>query len=111
MESAMSIQRQPHLTPEEYLALERAAEYKSEYFAGEIFTMAGASERHVSIVANLMYIPLGHAGSHPASVLSVPCGASLRPAGCGQRWPADAAGEGSRWRGVGAGGLPAGRRQ
>jgi Uma2 family endonuclease len=49
----MSIQRQPHLTPEEYLALERTAEYKSEYFAGELFAMAGASERHVSLVGQL----------------------------------------------------------
>jgi hypothetical protein len=30
---------------EEYLALERKAEFKSEYFAGEIFMMAGAKER------------------------------------------------------------------
>ena len=26
----------------------RTAEYKSEYFAGEIFAMAGASDRHVT---------------------------------------------------------------
>ena len=32
-----------HLTPEEYLALERQAETKSEYFQGEVFAMAGAS--------------------------------------------------------------------
>ena len=31
-------------TLEEYLALEAQAEYKSEYYAGEIFAMAGASE-------------------------------------------------------------------
>ena len=55
----MSLQRRPHLTPEEYLAIEREAEYKSEYFAGEIFAMAGASERHVSIVANTMYLLVG----------------------------------------------------
>src|SRR5215510_15498100 len=54
MESAMSIQRQPHLTPEEYLALERKAGYKSEYFAGEIFAMSGASEQHNLIVANVV---------------------------------------------------------
>ena len=41
-------------TAEEYLALERAAEYKSEFYSGEIFAMAGASEQHNLIVANLV---------------------------------------------------------
>lgn len=40
-------------TPEQYLALERTAEYKSEYFAGDVFAMAGASREHILIVANL----------------------------------------------------------
>jgi Uma2 family endonuclease len=40
-------------TPEEYLALERAAQQKSEYFRGEIFAMAGATLAHVLIVKNL----------------------------------------------------------
>ena len=43
----------PRLTPEEYLAIERNADHKSEYFAGEIFAMAGASERHILIVTNV----------------------------------------------------------
>jgi hypothetical protein len=34
------------LTPEEYLEQERRAEYKSEYFQGETFAMAGASPHH-----------------------------------------------------------------
>jgi Uncharacterized protein conserved in cyanobacteria len=42
------------LTPEEYLALERKAEYKSEYFAGEVFAMTGASREHNLIVANIV---------------------------------------------------------
>jgi len=43
----------PRLTPEEYLAIERNADHKSEYFAGEIFAMAGDSERHNLIVTNV----------------------------------------------------------
>jgi Uma2 family endonuclease len=35
-----------YYTPQEYLRLEREASYKSEYFKGEIFAMAGASENH-----------------------------------------------------------------
>jgi Uma2 family endonuclease len=49
----MSLQTKPLLTPEEYLALERHAEYKSEYVAGEVFALAGASERHNLIVGNV----------------------------------------------------------
>ena len=40
-------------TPEEYLSLERKATYKSEYCAGEIFAMAGASLAHSRIVMNV----------------------------------------------------------
>jgi Uma2 family endonuclease len=50
----MSSQPKLRLTPEEYLTLEREAEYKSEYFAGEVFAMAGASARHVLIVTNVV---------------------------------------------------------
>ena len=39
-------------TAEEYLALERQADYKSEYVDGEIFALAGASEPHNLIVTN-----------------------------------------------------------
>lgn len=43
-----------YLTPAEYLERERRAEYKSEYFQGEMFAMAGASRRHGLIVTNLV---------------------------------------------------------
>ena len=39
--------------PEEYLALERRAEYKNEYFDGEIFAMVGASRKHNLIKTNI----------------------------------------------------------
>ena len=48
----MSLQPKPRLTPEDYLALERSADFKSEYFNGEIFAMTGASESHNLIVIN-----------------------------------------------------------
>ncbi len=41
------------LTPGEYLELERKAEYKSEYFDGEIFAMSGAKHNHNVIAWNV----------------------------------------------------------
>lgn len=41
------------ITPEEYLEIERAAEYKSEYFNGEIYAVAGANRRHNVIAWNI----------------------------------------------------------
>ena len=38
----------------EYYALEEAAEYRSEFFDGEIFAMAGGSARHSLVSANLL---------------------------------------------------------
>ena len=43
-----------YLTPEEYLALERQAETKSEYLGGEMFAMAGASFAHNMIASNTL---------------------------------------------------------
>ncbi|HEX3532223.1 MAG TPA: Uma2 family endonuclease [Thermoanaerobaculia bacterium] len=41
------------ISVEEYLAVERRSETKSEYLNGEIFSMAGASRSHNRIVLNL----------------------------------------------------------
>jgi len=50
----MSTQPKTLLTPEQYLEIERKAEFKSEYHAGEMFAMAGASYAHNLVVANLV---------------------------------------------------------
>ena len=42
-----------YYTREEYLAMEDAAEYRSEYYKGEFFAMAGGSINHNRIVGNL----------------------------------------------------------
>jgi len=49
----MSQPAKTYITPEEYLALERQAEYKSEYYDGEIFAMTGASRKHNLITLNI----------------------------------------------------------
>lgn len=50
----MASDPRPRISPEEYLALERQAETKSEYLDGEIFAMTGASRRHNRIACNLV---------------------------------------------------------
>ena len=50
----MALQRRkPYLTPQEYLAQERQAETKSEYWRGEVYAMTGASRQHNLVVFNL----------------------------------------------------------
>lgn len=48
----MSIVPKHFISAQEYLHRERNAEYRSEYFRGEMFAMAGASANHNLIVAN-----------------------------------------------------------
>ena len=48
----MSTVPKPYNTPEEYLNRERSADFRSEYFGGEMFAMAGASANHNLIVLN-----------------------------------------------------------
>lgn len=50
----MATQPNNFLTPEQYLEIERKAEFKSEYVDGRMFAMAGASCRRNILVANLI---------------------------------------------------------
>ncbi len=56
----MSAKRKPYATVEQYLAIERVALEKSEYYNGEMFLMAGASEPHNTISANVVAILWNH---------------------------------------------------
>lgn len=49
----MSAKPKTKLTPQEYLAFERKAETKHEYFDGEMFAMAGAKRNHNVIAWNI----------------------------------------------------------
>ena len=54
-----------YYTPEEYLALEEAAEYKSEYQDGEILPMTGGTANHNKIALNFCRIfPLSVSGQN-----------------------------------------------
>ncbi len=48
----MSTHAKTLLTPEQYLEIERKAEFKSEYHDGEMFAMSGAQEAHILIAMN-----------------------------------------------------------
>jgi len=52
----MSVRRQPRavFTAEEYLLLERAAEFKSEFVNGQIYAMSGANVNHNRIAGNIL---------------------------------------------------------
>lgn len=49
-----------YLTPEEYLQLEQSSEIKHEYFDGEIYAMAGATDTHVTIAGNIFALLLAN---------------------------------------------------
>ncbi len=46
--------KKPFYTAEEYLALEGTAEFKSEYYHGELYSLAGGSFNHSLIAANVL---------------------------------------------------------
>jgi Uma2 family endonuclease len=49
----MTVPAVSHLTPEEYLALERGSELRHEYVDGRMVAMTGGSRNHALIVTNL----------------------------------------------------------
>ena len=66
----MSTPPKPHLTPAEYLRVERSADRKHEYHDGELFAMGGASRAHALIVTNLVATLAGQLRGRPCSVYS-----------------------------------------
>ncbi len=49
----MSALPKSELSPTQYVAIENEAAFRSEYFDGEMFAMAGASEKHNDVLMNL----------------------------------------------------------
>jgi Uma2 family endonuclease len=67
------------LTPEQYLEIERAAEFKSEYYAGEMFAMAGAREVHNLVVGNVFGELWQRFRTRPCRVYSNDMRVAVRP--------------------------------
>ncbi len=57
-----------YVTPEEYIAFERAAEYKNEYFDGEIYAMTGASRKHNLIAGNVFTVLKQYLRANPCEI-------------------------------------------
>ena len=53
-EGPIQAQEQQHISPEEYLSGERKGDIRHEYFAGEVFAMAGVSREHNQILTNIV---------------------------------------------------------
>jgi Uma2 family endonuclease len=66
----MSTVRKRFLTPEEYLAQERLADFKSEYLCGEVFAMAGATWEHTLTKDNLAAETRSQLKNGPCHVLT-----------------------------------------
>jgi len=66
----MSAQPQPRLTPEQYLAADRSAEFRHEYYNGHIYAMSGGSYRHAQIIGNLAGELRTALKTRPCSVVS-----------------------------------------
>ena len=52
--TTMQANEQHYYSPEAYLELEAAAEFRSEYYNGQIFPMAGGTPNHNRIIVNLV---------------------------------------------------------
>ena len=51
----MSANPLPYLSPDEYLAIEREAEFKSEYYGGRTYAMSGGTWPHSLLASNLNF--------------------------------------------------------
>jgi Uma2 family endonuclease len=66
----MSTQPAAYLTLEQYLEIEREAEFRSEYIDGEMFAMAGGTPNHAWIVANTLSDLTQQLRGHPCGARS-----------------------------------------
>lgn len=69
------------LTEQEYLAKERKAPFRSEFYRGEMFAMAGASREHNVITGNVFYRLRSQLDTGPCEVYSTDMRVRITPTG------------------------------
>jgi Uma2 family endonuclease len=69
------------LTEQEYLAIERKASYRSEFYRGEMFAMAGATREHNLITGNAFRQIGNQLESRPCEVYSTDMRVRITPTG------------------------------
>ena len=72
---------QPRYTAQEYLALERVSETRHEFYRGEIFAIAGATEAHNQISLNVASNLLAELRAKPCRVFALDLRVQVRPNG------------------------------
>jgi hypothetical protein len=70
-----------YISPEEYLATERKAEFKSEYFDGSVYAMAGASAEHGLLTLDLSTALNSLLRSGPCQVMGPDLRVLVHPSG------------------------------
>jgi Uma2 family endonuclease len=78
---ALSAVAQPTHTPEEYLALERQAEHRSEYVNGRIYAMTGASRKHNLVALGIASGLLTRFRGRPCEVYQTDMRVKVAPTG------------------------------
>ncbi len=69
------------ITAEQYLVQERQAAFKSEFFGGEVFAMAGGSPNHSLIGANFLGVCWAALGGKPCKVFNSELRVRVNPSG------------------------------
>jgi Uma2 family endonuclease len=77
----MSAQLQASLTPEQYLAAERAASHRSEYYNGRMYAKSGGSYTHAQVIAGVVGELRNALKKRPCSVVPTELRLRVSPAG------------------------------
>lgn len=70
-----------NFTPAEYLAMEQVADYKSEYYAGQIYALAGGTADHSLIAGNCIHVLNEQLETEPCRVFASDMRLLVQPSG------------------------------